>query len=204
MFEESSNLVTNTPHSRDWVRLENAPAKGVEVDQEQAQKLARRLAIVAHEIAPERNWTVEDLRQVFDLASTTTPTPNVRVSEGKYFRKRMRELCNQAEIAGAPFGCVILTLAGHPQHNTYTTLLEAVLAELTPNDWVFLFKRRFAVLLHNAALVRPSEITERTRALLKVGAAEQAIEEISSLVYPDANVATPSAMLDWAEDCLRS
>src|SRR5689334_16141045 len=66
-------------------------------DSATAQKLARRLVEAAREMSPGRAWSIEDLRDVLDVAVTGPREDRVRVLEGRYFRKRLREQCALAE-----------------------------------------------------------------------------------------------------------
>ena len=75
-----------------------------------AQRLARRLAEAARDIAPGREWSMEDLRDVLEVAVRGPRDNSVRVLEGRHFRKRLREQAALAERYGDPFSCVVFTL----------------------------------------------------------------------------------------------
>ena len=55
-----------------------------------AQQFARRLAIAARELVPGVEWSLEDLRDVLDVAVLGAPDEAARVVEGRYLRKRVR------------------------------------------------------------------------------------------------------------------
>jgi len=168
-----------------------------------AQRLGRRIAAAAQEIAPGRQWTLEDLRDVLEVACRGPAPDSVRVLEGRYFRKRLREQCALAERYGDPFACVVVHLSDDHDPATYESVLDAITDRLRRTDMVFLYKRRFALILPRMRAVSLGPLVERVRQLVGVGAGEEALDRVRSLVFPDPAYADTQSVLDWAEDQLR-
>jgi hypothetical protein len=169
-----------------------------------AQRLARRLAESAHEIAPGRQWSIEDLRDVLEVACRGPAPDKVRVLEGRYFRKRLREQCALAERYGDPFACVVVRVADDPGPHIYETVLDALSERLRRTDMIFLYKRRFALILPRMRAVSLGPLIDRVRRLVAAGVGDGALEDVRTLVYPDPLHADTQSVLDWAEDQLRS
>ncbi len=168
-----------------------------------AQRLARRLAESAGEIAPGREWTIEDLRDVLEVACRGPRTDKVRILEGRYFRKRLREHCALADRYGDPFACVVVRIGKQLDPSVYDSVLDAMAEKLRRTDMIFLYKRRFALILPRMRAVSLGPLIERLRKLVAVGAGEQALGDVRSLVYPDPIHPDTQSVLDWAEDQLR-
>jgi len=189
-------------------RVEDAPLE--EGDLEQicadpvlAQRLARRLAELAQEAVPARAWSIEDLRDVFEVACRGTRQNEVQVLEGRYFRKRLREHCALAERYGDPFAIVVVRLTVPAQPPVYQSVLDAVTDRLRSTDMVFLYKRRVALILPRMRAVSLDPLIERVRALVAIGAGEDAIQDVTRLVFPTPDYCDTQSVLDWAEDQLR-
>lgn len=168
-----------------------------------AQRFARRLARLAREVAPGRDWSPEDLRDVLEVAVHGTPQQSARVLEGRYFRRRLREQVNLADRYGDTFAVVVLTMAEGVEEPVYSSVLDAVTERLRRTDMVFLYRRRFALVLPRMRQAALEPLIARVRELVGVGAGADALESVASLVYPDPVVADGSLVLDWAEDQLR-
>lgn len=169
-----------------------------------AQRFARQVADLAVEVIPGRQWSVEDLRDILEAAVRGRRREGVRIVEGRYFRKRVREQCALADRYGDPFAVVVISLLPEPQGGVYQSVLDAVVERLRRTDMVFLYKRRFALVLPRMRPESLQALVERVRQLIGVGAGEGVIEEIESLVYPNPKQNETQAVLDWAEDQLRS
>lgn len=168
-----------------------------------AQRLARRLAEAARDVAPGREWSIEDLRDVLEVACRGPQPDGVRVLEGRYFRKRLREQCALAERYGDPFACVIVRVRTQLDPSVYDSVLDAMSERLRRTDMIFLYKRRLALVLPRMRAVSLGPMIERLRKLVAVGAGEKALEDVRSLVYPDPVHPDTQSVLDWAEDQLR-
>lgn len=170
-----------------------------------AQRLARRLAEAAREIAPGREWSMEDLRDVLEIAVRGPREDGVRILEGRYFRKRLREQCALAERYGDPFSCVVVTLVrGEVEGGgLYATVLDAITERLRRSDMVFLYRRRFAMILPRMRSESLGPLVERITALLGREQVGDALETLQSLSYPDPVLQDTQSVLDWAEDRLR-
>ena len=168
-----------------------------------AQRFAKELAELAHEVIPGRRWSVEDLRDILE-AAVHRRRDGVRVVEGRYFRKRVREQCGLADRYGDPFAVVVISLEPEPQEGVYESVLDAVVERLRKTDMVFLYKRRFALVLPRMRAESLTALVERVRELIDVGAGASVVEGIESVVYPDPARPDTQSVLDWAEDQLRT
>lgn len=188
----------------DLSELEDANLETICADPLLAQRLARQIADLTSEVFPGRRFSVEDLRDIFEAAVRGNRAGGVRVVEGRYFRKRVREQCGLADRYGDPFAIVVIGLSPEPSEGVYQSVLDAVVERLRGTDMVFLYKRRFALLLPRMRRESLDPLTDRVRELIRVGAGENAVECISSIVYPDPRLDDTQAVLDWAEDQLRT
>ena len=168
-----------------------------------AQRFARRLTKAAREISPNRDWTPEDLRDVLETAVHGTGQETARVLEGRYFRKRLREQVNLADRYGDSFAVVVITMVKGVSEGVYSSVLDAVTERLRRTDMVFLYRRRFALVLPRMRPAALSPLIERVRELVAYGAGDEALERIDSLCYPTEELAENLDVLDWAEDRLR-
>ena len=170
-----------------------------------AQRLARRLAEAAREIAPGRDWSMEDLRDVLEVAVRGPREDRVHILEGRYFRKRLREQCALAERYGDPFSCVVVTLVRGESEggHTYASVLDAISERLRRSDMVFLYRRRFAMILPRMRPGSLGPLVDRITELVSQAQEWPVLETVQSLSYPDAVLQDTQAVLDWAEDRLR-
>ncbi len=183
--------------------LEDGDLDRICADPALAQRLARKLTKAAREVAPGREWTPEDLRDVLEVAVHGVPQQAARLLEGRYFRKRLREQLNLADRYGDTFAVVVLTMVDGVQEPVYSSVLDAVTERLRRTDMVFLYRRRFALVLPRMRLAALEPLIKRVRELVAVGAGTDAIERIASQVYPHEDFEDAPALLDWAEDQLR-
>lgn len=188
--------------SDDEATLKGADLAAICANPALARRLARRLAEAAREIAPGREWSVEDLRDLME-AAVMGKAEEARVLEGRQFRKRLRDQCSLAERYGDKFACVIVALAAEREPGTYASVLDAVVERLRQTDMVFVYKRRFAMILPRMRPEAVGPLVERVRRLVAVGAGWDAVDGIHTLLFPDAAIAEPQEVLDWAEDHLR-
>src|SRR5688572_28122639 len=79
----------------------------------------------------------------------------------------------------------------------------AVGERLRKTDMVFVYKRRFAMILPRMQPSALAPTVDRVRRLVAVGAGWDAVEEIHALLYPDPRFPETQDVLDWAEDHLR-
>jgi len=167
-----------------------------------AQRFARKLASLARQVS-ERDWTPEELRDVLEVAVHGSPQQAARVLEGRYFRKRLREQLNLADRYGDSFAVAVISMKTNVTDGTYSSVLDAVTERLRRTDMVFLYRRRFALVLPRMRHTALQPLIERVRELIAVGAGTKAIEGISSQVYPNRTMDDAHQLLDWAEDQLR-
>lgn len=188
----------------DLAELEDADLASICQDPLLAQRIARQIVELAEDVVPGRRWSVEDVRDILDSAVRGRRDQGVRIVEGRYFRKRVREQCALADRYGDPFAVVVIALHTEPQEGVYQSVLDAIVERLRRTDMVFLYKRRFALVLPRMRRESLAPLVERVRELIHVGAGEGVIENIESIVYPDAHHKDTQSVLDWAEDQLRT
>ncbi len=170
-----------------------------------AQRLARRLAEAARDIAPGREWSMEDLRDVLEVAVRGPRDNSVRVLEGRHFRKRLREQAALAERYGDPFSCVVFTLVRGAVEGggMYATVLDAIIERLRRSDMVFLYRRRFAMILPRMRAESLDQLVGRITELVGESHTGTVLESVQCLSYPDPVLQDTQSVLDWAEDRLR-
>lgn len=188
----------------DLSELEEADLATICADPLLADRFARQLAELAGEVVGGRRWSIEDLRDIFDAAVRGQQAEGVRIVEGRYFRKRVREQCALADRYGDPFAVVVISLSPEPTEGVYQSVLDAVVERLRRTDMVFLYKRRFALVLPRMRAESLGPLVARVRELIDVGVGTEPIEQIESLVYPEGTAGDTQAVLDWAEDQLRT
>lgn len=168
-----------------------------------ARRLGRMLADAARGAAPGREWSIEDLREVLEVAVNGAATDRAQTLEGRYFRKRLREQFESAERYSEAFSCVVVSLVPTHARETYTAVMDAVVESLRRADMVFLYKRRFAIILPRMRRAALDAFVARLRNVIAVGADLANVESIESLACPDPAYVEMAAVLDWAEDRLR-
>ena len=188
----------------DLSELEEADLATICADPLLADRFARRLADLANDMIGGKRWSIEDLRDIFDAAVRGRRSEGVRILEGRYFRKRVREQCAMADRYGDPFALLVISLPPEPSKGVYQSVLDAVVERLRRTDMVFLYKRRFALVLPRMRSESLGPLLQRVQELISVGVGAEAVEQIESLVYPAEKHADTQAVLDWAEDQLRA
>lgn len=188
----------------DLSELEHADLATICADPLLAQRIARQLVELAEEVIPGRRWSAEDLRDILDAAVRGRRDPGVRIVEGRYFRKRVREQCALSDRYGDPFAVVVVALTPEPQVGVYQSVLDAIVERLRRTDMVFLYRRRYALVLPRMRAESVASLVARVRELIRVGVGEDVIERIECLVYPNPSYPDTQSVLDWAEDQLRT
>ncbi|MBK8169523.1 MAG: hypothetical protein IPK60_04165 [Sandaracinaceae bacterium] len=168
-----------------------------------ARRLSRMLADAARDAAPGREWSIEDLREVLEVAVHGPKLDRVQTLEGRYFRKRLREQFANAERYAEPFSCVVVSLVPVHSRETYTAVMDGVVESLRRVDMVFLYKRRLALILPRMRKDALDAFVARLRNVVAVGTDSANIESIECLACPDPAYPEMSNVLDWAEDRLR-
>jgi hypothetical protein len=168
------------------------------------ERIAGRMIELADAIVPGRSWSMEEARDILAAALRARQDHGVRIEEGRYFRKRLRELCALARDCGDPFAVAVVTLREDSDEGDRQSVLDAVVERLRRPDMVFVYRRRFALLLPGMRAAQLSALFARARDLVRVGAGEQTLEEIDTLACPDPAFPETSDILDWAEDRLRN
>lgn len=188
----------------DLSALDRADLETICADPLLAQRFARKLVGLAKQVIPGREWSLEDLRDIFEAAVRGRRSDGARIVEGRYFRKRLREQCALAERYADPFALVVVSLQAEAPEGAYQSVLDAIVERLRNTDMVFPYRQRFALVLPKMRLEWLGPLVERVRELIDVGAGVDAIDTIETLVYPDPDYADTQAVLDWAEDQLRT
>lgn len=191
--------------------IEDGDLKRICAEPALAQRFARKLAEAARGMSPGREWTPEDLREVLEVAVHGTSQHSARLLEGRYFRKRLREQIHLADRYGDSFAILVITVARGVNRGVYSSVLDASTERLRRTDMVFLYRRRFAVVLPRMREAGLQPMVERLESLVAVGAGSAVLERIASLVYPDPQRSddpdeveeSGRRVLDWAEDQLR-
>lgn len=168
-----------------------------------AQRFAQRLTEVARTISPGTRFSVDDLRDILEVAARGLPQDRARILEGRHFRKRLREQVGLSDRYGEPFACAIVSLAKGLDTDAYQSVLDAVTEGLRSTDMLFLYRHRFALILPRMRVEALSSLVGRIRKLVDVGAGETVLRRIDSMVYPNDQFEDTREVLDWAEDQLR-
>lgn len=183
--------------------LEQADLATLKNDAVLAQEFARRLLLDAKEIAPNAAWTVEDLLEVLEAAVHGRIPDVSRVVEGRYLRKRVRELCAYAERYDEPFAMIVLKLAREPREGLYGSMAEPLVARLRKTDMVTVYRRRFAVLLPRMQPRALPSVGARLAGVADALAGVRVVESVAATMYPAQDLDETQAILDWLEDQLR-
>ncbi len=174
----------------------------VTTDPEAVKRVIGELVAHAARMVPDREWSLEDLRDVVEFA-IRSELPPVRIFEGRHLRKRLKEEIARAERYATPFSLVVATLVSEQSQSVFDSIVGALEERLRRTDMVFLYKRRFAVLLPHTGAPVAEKLLGRIRAL--IGAVAEAGSELRMELqtYPAREIEGPQAMLDWSEDRLR-
>lgn len=183
--------------------LEQAELATLKDDAVLAQQFVRRLLLHAKEIAPNATWSAEDLLDVVEAAVHGRIPDLDRVVEGRYLRKRVRELCAYAERYGEPFAMVVLKLAREPKEGLYGSMAHPLVAKLRRTDMVTAYKRRFAVLLPRMEAGALPALSERLATVANDLAGTKVVEATTSTMFPMPELDETQLILDWLEDQLR-
>ena len=167
-----------------------------------ARWFAEEVRQSANRLVPSRRWTLEDVRDVLEAAIDSEREPDVRILEGRYFRKRLREQCDLADRYGDPFCCVVFHLGPERSTAAYASVLDAIVERLRRSDMVFMYRRRLALILPRMQLSDLGPLMARLMRLVGMGAGTEAIIGHSHLEYPKPG-RSARQVLDWAEDQLR-
>jgi hypothetical protein len=184
--------------------LEQADLDMLRGDPVLAQQFARRLALSAKEIAPNANWSIEDLRDVLEVAVQGAALAGVRVVEGRYLRKRVREQCAFTERYGEPFALVVVQLAPEPYDGLFAKVVESVVEKLRRTDMIAIYRRRFALLLPRMERAALASLLDRIAARVDEVANQKIVESVAGQMYPDEAYPDTQSVLDWLEDGLRT
>jgi hypothetical protein len=183
--------------------LDQADIETLRADPVLAQQFARRLALAAKEIAPNAEWSVEDLRDVLEVAVQGTASEGVRVVEGRYLRKRVREHCAFTERYGEPFALVVVQLVPEPHEGLYAKVVESVVEKLRRSDMIAIYRRRFALLLPRMQRQALGGLLDRIAARVDQVAGKKVVQAVEGQMYPDPGYPDTQSVLDWLEDQLR-
>lgn len=183
--------------------LEQAGTEALKRDPLLAQQFARRLALAAKEIVPSGDWSMEELRDVLEVAVLGASSDGVRVVEGRYLRKRVREQCAYAERYGEPFALVVLLLKTEPAEDAYKNAVDVLAERLRRSDMIAIYKRRVALLLPRMHPAAVTALTERIHRSFDAAVGSAVVDSVPALVFPAETNPDTQSVLDWLEDQLR-
>lgn len=182
--------------------LEQADIETLKNDAVLAQQFARRLLLDAKNLAPNAAWNMEELLAVMEAAVHGRVPATDRVVEGRYLRKRVRELCAISERFGDPFAMVVLKLGKEPREGLYGTMAEPLVAKLRQGDMVTAYRRRLAVLLPSIEPAALPTVASRIRRVAE-DLAGPVVEMTAQTMFPTLELTETQSILDWLEDQLR-
>lgn len=199
---EAAKRLGLDPHS-----LEKADLAALKADPALAQQFARRLASIAKDLMPQlgpaEGWSLEDLRDVMEVAIQGARVEGSRIVEGRYLRKRVREQCAYADRYGESFALVVVMLVPEPSPGFYARSAEQVVEKLRRSDMITVYRRRIAMLLPRMRREALDPLLARVRARVDQDARRPVVESVEHLVYPADQQADTQSVLDWLEDQLR-
>lgn len=195
---EAAKRLGLDPHS-----LEKAELDDLLRDPVLAQQFARRLAAIARDLLPGHTPSVEDLRDILEVAVQGARAGD-RIVEGRYLRKRVREQCAYAERYGESFAMVVLQLVPEPEPGVYVMAMEGVVEKLRRSDMATVYRRRVAMLLPRITPDALAPLVHRVRQRLDLSAGMPVVEGTTSLIYPSTDHRETQSVLDWLEDALRT
>ncbi|MBI2891961.1 MAG: hypothetical protein HYY06_00300 [Deltaproteobacteria bacterium] len=178
--------------------------KSVTTDPKVAGRFARRLVDEAARLVPEKEWTVEDVRDVLSFAASGDDAA-VPVLDARQYRKRLREEVARAERYKQTFSTMIVGVDGTDGGDeVYSSVLDALIERLRKTDMVFLYKRHLAIIMPHTAAPVLSTLVGRIRALIAAVAATE-VEQvlIDATSFPSRDFASGQAFLEWADGKLK-
>lgn len=195
---EAAKRLGLDPHS-----LEKADLEDLRRDPVLAQQFARQLAAIARDLLPGAAPSVEDLRDILEVAIQGARAGE-RIVEGRYLRKRVREQCAYADRYGESFAMVVLELVAEPEPGVYASAMENVVEKLRRSDMATVYRRRVAMLLPRMTPEALAPLVARVRQRLDLTAGMPVVEGVCTLVYPSEGHRDTQSVLDWLEDALRT
>jgi hypothetical protein len=182
--------------------LESADLAALKSDPALAQQFARALQERARELLPAASVSIEDLRDILEVAVQGASSAS-RIVEGRYLRKRVRELCAYSDRYTETFAMVVLHLAPEPTPGAYALAMERVVEKLRRSDMVTVYRRRIAMLLPRMTRAALEPLASRVRDRLDAETGQPVVVEVSHVVYPSDGHGETQSVLDWLEDRLR-
>jgi hypothetical protein len=197
---EAAKRLGLDPHS-----LEQADLEALKQDPALAQQFARRLAALAKDLLPNgEQLSVEDLRDLLEIAVQGGRGDGSRIVEGRYLRKRVREQCAYSERYRETFAMVVLKLEPEPSVGLYARAMESVVGRLRRSDMITLYRRRAAMLLPRMRPEALEPLVGRVCEQIDADAGRPVVSSVERLVYPSDAYGDTQAVLDWLEDELRT
>jgi hypothetical protein len=171
-------------------------------DREMAATFVRQLLQAAGKMIPAREWSAQDLRDIFSfvLEGGIDPVPML---EGRYLRKRLKEQLARAERYQEPFSVMFIGLAQGADPIHHQTLVDLLMERLRRSDMVFLYRRKAAIILPHTNEKAAEGLVARIRSLASATIPAEVALEMLVRTYPGSGFAHPADVLDWAEDQLR-
>lgn len=168
---------------------------------------ARQLGVALLEsmdgLAPLGGWTLEDLREILDVACRGDRTASAQHVPRLRLRDKVREQCALADRYGDPFACVVLSLSRPLAEDTRVALGQEIRRALRQTDMISTYENRVVLLMSRMRAVALQRLVERIRAL--VGAVlgdTQVVRETEMLAYPELARLKPPDVLSWLDEKL--
>jgi hypothetical protein len=200
---QGSTVVTRVTSKRDSDVQPLMSYTAVTSHREMASAFVRELIRHGNKIMHDHDLTVEDLITICHLAMERREA-GVTMLEGRHLRGRVSEQISRADRYKEPFSLMMVKLVLTLDNASYDSVVDTLCERMRKTDLMFIFKARIALLLPHTAKEQCGLFSTRVQELLETAVAPGIIETITSVTYPDPSLASRSAVLDWAEDALRT
>lgn len=147
-------------------------------------------------MAPEREWSAQDLYAVLQFALEGGEPP-ASFLDGRVFERRLEEALERAERYKETFSVMAVCIeAEELAGDVYASVLDGLLERLRRSDQVFLFPKKAAIILPYTGGKDLSNLIERIRQLVETVVGSDGKISIDQAAFP-ADLATPAAVMEW-------
>jgi hypothetical protein len=168
-----------------------------------AEALIRELLAHAQSFVQERKLSPDDLLRICNV-SLGNHKESARLFEGRHLRSRITEQLSRADRYKESFSLLAIHFHAELDETSHDSLIDALMERMRKTDMLFTFKFRVVLLLPHTPKEGAQHFVERVQHLLSGACAKGPEISFRSITYPDASITKRSAVLDWAEDQLRS
>jgi hypothetical protein len=200
---QGSTVVTRVTGKRDSDVQPLMSYTAVTSHREMASAFVRELIRHGNKIMHDHDLTIEDLVTICHLAMERREA-GVTMLEGRHLRGRVSEQISRADRYKEPFSLMMVKLVLTLDNATYDSVVDTLCERMRKTDLMFIFKARIALLLPHTAKEPCCLFSTRVQQLLETAVAPGIVDKITSVTYPDPELPARSAVLDWAEDALRT